>query len=158
TPAFAVDAIADWWGRFGRWRYPDAGALLILADAGGSNGCRPRLWKTQLQERLVERYGLVVTVCHYPTGASKWNPVEHRLFGPITTNWAGIPLRSPAVMLACLRGTTTRTGLRVTARWQTRRYAKGIRVSQADLAGLNLHTHDLCPKWNYTIEPKYLWN
>jgi hypothetical protein len=158
TPAFAVDALAGWWGRIGRRRYPEAGALLILADAGGSNGCRPRLWKKQLQEQLAERYGLVVTVCHYPTGASKWNPVEHRLFGPISTNWAGIPLRNPEVMLACLRGTKTRTGLRVTAEWRTREYRKGVRVSDAEMAGLHLIAHDICPQWNYTIEPSYLWN
>jgi Rhodopirellula transposase DDE domain len=158
TPEFAVDAIAGWWGRIGNRRYPDAGTLLILADAGGSNGCRPRLWKKQLQEQLADRYRLVVTVCHYPTGASKWNPVEHRLFGPISTNWAGIPLRSPEVMLACLRGTRTQTGLRVTAEWRTRLYQKGIRVSAAAMAALHLIAHDTCPQWNYTIAPSYLWN
>jgi hypothetical protein len=158
TPAFAVDAIAAWWRRFGQRRYPEAGALLLLADAGGSNGCRPRLWKQQLQESLAEPYGLVVTVCHYPTGASKWNPVEHRLFGPISTNWAGTPLRSPEVMLACLRGTKTRTGLRVTAEWQPRSYPKGVKVSNAAMAGLPLLRHEVCPQWNYTIEPSYLWN
>jgi Rhodopirellula transposase DDE domain len=158
TPAFAVDAIASWWGRIGSRRYPEAGALLILADAGGSNGCRPRLWKKRLQETLADRYGLVVTVCHYPTGASKWNPVEHRLFGPISTNWAGTPLRSPEVMLACLRGTQTRTGLRVTAAWQPRLYPKGVKVSNAEMAQLHILKHDTCPQWNYTIEPSYLWN
>jgi hypothetical protein len=117
TPAFAVDAITAWWVRRGLRRYPEAGALLLLADAGGSNGCRPRLWKQRLQEDLAERYGLVVTVCHYPTGASKWNPIEHRLFGPVSSNWAGVPLRSPAVMLACLRGTQTRTGLSCSPSW-----------------------------------------
>lgn len=158
TPAFAVDAIASWWGRIGSRRYPEAGALLLLADAGGSNGCRPRLWKKQLQEALADRYGLVVTVCHYPTGASKWNPVEHRLFGPISTNWAGVPLRSPEVMLACVRGTQTRTGLGVTAAWQPRLYAKGVKVSNAAMAQLQILKHDTCPQWNYTIEPSYLWN
>src|SRR5881296_1370725 len=105
TPAFAVSAIARYWGRRGAHRYPDAPGVLLLADAGGSNGCRPRLWKRALQVELADRYGLVVAVCHYPTGASKWNPVEHRLFGPISTNWAGVPLRSPEVMLGCLRRT-----------------------------------------------------
>lgn len=158
TPAFAVEAIAGWWGRIGRRRYPEAGALLLLADAGGSNGCRPRLWKKRLQEDVADRYGLVVTVCHYPTGASKWNPVEHRLFGPISTNWAGMPLRSPEILLSCLRGTQTRTGLRVTAEWQPRPYVKGVKVSQAEMAKLHILKHDTCPQWNYSIEPSYLWN
>jgi hypothetical protein len=158
TPAFAAEAIAGWWGRVGARRYPEAGALLLLADAGGSNGCRPRLWKQRLQEELAERYGLVVTVCHYPRGASKWNPVEHRLFGPVSNNWAGVPLRSPAVMLACLRGTQTRTGLRVTAEWRDKQYAKGVKVSNAAMADLHIRHHDTCPQWNYTIEPSYLWN
>jgi hypothetical protein len=158
TSAFAVEAIAGWWARMGNRRYPGAGALLLLADAGGSNGCRPRLWKKRLQEDVADKYGLVVTVCHYPRGASKWNPVEHRLFGPISSNWAGTPLRSPGVMLACLRGTGTKTGLRVTAEWQPRPYAKGVKVSEAEMAALHILRHETCPQWNYTIEPSYLWN
>jgi hypothetical protein len=157
TPAFAADAIAGWWGRVGQRRYPEAGVLLLLADAGGSNGCRPRLWKLRLQQ-MAERYNLVVTVCHYPSGASKWNPVEHRLFGPISGNWAGTPLRSREVMLACLRGTRTRTGLRVTAEWREQKYARGVKVPDATMAGLHIQHHDTCPQWNYTIEPSYLWN
>ncbi|HWT77246.1 MAG TPA: ISAzo13 family transposase, partial [Candidatus Methylomirabilis sp.] len=94
TPAFAVESIRRWWARYGCKRYPGADELLILADGGGSNGHRPRLWKTALQERIADCYGLHVTVCHYPTGASKWNPVEHRLFAPVSINWAGQPLRS----------------------------------------------------------------
>ena len=115
TPQFAAEAVARWWGRFGCRRYPDAGELLLLADSGGSNGYRPRLWKKCLQELLVDRFGLWVTVCHYPRGASKWNPVEHRLFGPISTNWAGVPLRTPEVLLGYVRGTTTASGRVVTA-------------------------------------------
>ncbi len=157
TPAFAVDALGQWWGQIGCKRYPGAGALLVLADAGGSNGCRPRLWKYRLQQ-LADRYGLVVSVCHYPTGASKWNPVEHRLFGPISTNWAGIPLHSPEVMLGCLRGTTTTTGLHVTARWHTRTYPKGVKVTNTQMASIQLMKHDGCPQWNYSIAPQDLWN
>jgi hypothetical protein len=156
TPAFAVDAIARWWGRIGMKRYPETGALLVLADSGGSNGSRPRLWKYRLQQ-LADRYGLVVTVCHYPTGASKWNPVEHRLFGPISTNWAAIPLRSPEVMLSCLRGTTTQTGLRVTAEWRDRFYPKGVKVSRDEMSQIQIARHDTCPRWNYSIEPSDLW-
>ena len=158
TPAFAVSAIARYGGRRGAHRYPDAPGVLLLADAGGSKGCRPRLWKRALQVERADRYGLVVAVCHYPTGASKWNPVEHRLFGPISTNWAGVPLRSPEVMLGCLRRTRTRTGLRVSAEWTDQVYPKGIKVTAAEMKALHLFPHETCPEWNYTIEPSYLWN
>ena len=99
TPEFAVMAIAHWWEDIGGSAYPQARQLLILADAGGSNGCRPRLWKEQLQRQLCDRLGLSVTVCHYPTGCSKWNPSEHRLFSHISLNWAGQPLRTLETML-----------------------------------------------------------
>ncbi len=115
TPAFAVAAVRAWWLRLGCKRYGGHDRLLILADAGGSNGYRPRLWKKGLREEMADRYGLWVTVCHYPTGASKWNPIEHRLFGPISINWAGAPLRSLERLLGFVRGTTTRSGLVVTA-------------------------------------------
>jgi hypothetical protein len=156
TPAFATDAIAAWWGRIGSRRYPRAGALLVLADAGGSNGCRPRLWKYRLQ-RLADRYGLVVSVRPYPTGASKWNSVEHRLFGPISVNWAGIPLRTPEVMLSCLRGTSTQGGLRVSAQWQPRAYHKGVKVTRAEMDRVHILRSDLCPRWNYSIVPADIW-
>jgi hypothetical protein len=160
TPQFAAEAIARWWSRIGCHRYRDAGELLVLADSGGSNGCRPRRWKWCLQHLVADRYGLDVTVCHYPRGASKWNPVEHRLFGPISINWAGVPLRTPAVLLGYLRGTHTATGLTVTAEWWDHCYVKGLKVSDADMAALNITHHDLCPQWNYTIKPRahYQWN
>ncbi|WP_407655739.1 ISAzo13-like element transposase-related protein [Azohydromonas lata] len=94
TPRFAVEAIAEWWRDEGCAAYGKARRLLILADAGGANSCRSRVWKAQLQEQLCDACGLAVTVCHYPTGCSKWNPIEHRLFAPISLNWAGVPLRS----------------------------------------------------------------
>jgi hypothetical protein len=156
TPAFAVDAIACWWSRIGSRRYPHAGSLLVLADSGGSNGCRPRLWKYRLQG-LADRYGLVINVCHYPRGASKWNPVEHRLFGPISVNGAGTPLSSPEVMLSCLRGTSNRGRLRVSAQWQPRVYSKGVKVTPAEMERVHLLKGDLCPQWNYTIVPTDLW-
>lgn len=160
TPAFAAAAVARWWSRIGCHRYRHAGALLILADAGGSNGYRPRLWKQCLQQQVADRYGLHVTVCHYPVGASKWNPVEHRLFGPISVNWSGEPLRTPEVLLGLLRGTTTTTGLEVTAEWWERVFPKGVKVSDAAMRQLHLEFHDTCPRWNYTLTPGswHEWN
>jgi hypothetical protein len=161
TPDFAADAVACWWARCGCKRYRGAGELLILADSGGSNGCRPRLWKRRLQG-LADWYGLEVTVCHYPRGASKWNPVEHRLFSPISRNWAGVPLRTPELLLALIRGTRTSSGLTVTAEWLDRDYRRGVGVTDAEMADWNIEHHDLCPQWNYTIRPRtsgwWNWN
>ncbi len=154
TPQFAVDRIATWWQTEGRPLFPDAPALLILADGGGSNGYRPQLWKVQLQEQLADQLGLAVTVCHYPTGTSKWNPIEHRLFGPISINWAAQPLRTLDTILACIRGTVTKTGLRVKAFLVDQVYEKGQKVSKAIMEALNLQPHAVCPKWNYTIKPR----
>jgi len=156
TPQFAVDSIACWWIMEGQKQYPQANKLLILADAGGSNGCRPRLWKQQLQEQLADRLGLEVTVCHYPTGTSKWNPIEHRLFGPISINWAGKPLRTFEFMLACMRGTTTTTGLRVEAFLVEQVYKTGVKVAKAIMETLSIQFHATCPRWNYTIKPRLL--
>ncbi len=156
TPAFAVEAIRSWWGRFGSQRYRGADELLILADGGGSDGHRPRLWKLALQEGLADRYGLHVTVCHYPTGASKWNPVGHRLFGPVSINRAGQPLRSPEAMLGWIGGTTTEGGLEVTTSLDERTYPKRVRVSDEEMERLALHRHETCPKWNDTISPRSL--
>lgn len=154
TPAFAVTAIASWWESEGKPRYPKATRLLILCDAGGSNGCRPRAWKQQLQEQLSDRFGLEVTVCHYPTGCSKWNPIEHCLFSQISGNWAGKPLRTFETVLAYLRGTTTQKGLTVSASLLEGVYAIGQKVSNAVMQALNLHFHSVCPRWNYTLKPR----
>jgi Rhodopirellula transposase DDE domain len=154
TAQFAVDAIVQWWQTQGHRRFAGADHLLILADGGGSNGCRARLWKQQLQEHLCDGLGLTVTVCHYPTGCSKWNPIEHRLFGPISLNWAGKPLRTWESMLAYIRGTTTTTGLDVHAVLLDGAYATGQRVSDAAMALLNVEPHKVCPTWNYTIRPR----
>jgi hypothetical protein len=115
TPQFVVNSIARWWQTEGRVYYPAAEQLLILADGGGGNGSRSRGWKWHLQAELCDRFRLVVSVCHYPPGCSKWNPVEHRLFSYISVNWAGKPLRTLGIMLGYIRGTTTRTGLTVEA-------------------------------------------
>ena len=156
TPQFAVETIGAWWETEGRGAYAPATGLLILADAGGSNSYRSRVWKQQIQEQLCDRVGLTVTVCHYPTGCSKWNPVEHRLFGPISLNWAGHPLRTWETMLAYLRGTATETGLSVTADLHEAVYQKGQSVSDAAMAQLNLEPHLVSPQWNYTLRPRPL--
>lgn len=154
TPQFAVEAIVRWWQEIGNNLYPNTDKILILADAGGSNGCRPRLWKQQLQEQFADQLGLEITVCHYPTGASKWNPIEHRLFGPISINWAGKPLRSFEFMLACIRGTSTATGLQVEAFLVEKVYPKGIKVAKEMMQTLQIVWHSVCPRWNYTIMPR----
>lgn len=153
TPAFAVASIRRWWWGFGQARYPHAHHLLIEADAGGCNGHRPRLWKRELQQ-LAEETGLTITVCHYPSGASKWNPIEHRLFSQISRNWAGRPLRSLAVMLGFIRGTTTSKGLRVEAELDDTLYEKGIKVCPQEMAALNIRRRRRCPELGYTIRPK----
>jgi hypothetical protein len=154
TPRFAVAAIARWWTEEGDAAYAGTDHLLILADSGGSNGWQPRRWKQQVQEHLSDRFGLTVTVCHYPTGCSKWNPIEHRLFGPISTNWAGRPLRTWETLLSYIRGTQTRTGLTVRALLDPQRYPTGETVSDHEMATLQLERHAVCPRWNYTIRPR----
>jgi hypothetical protein len=154
TAEFAVDTIVSWLETDGQRDFPHAQQLLLLADGGGSNGHRLRLWKLRLQTDVADRFGLTVTVCHYPTGASHYNPVEHRLFGPISNNWAGKPLRSLPLMLACIRGTQTETGLRVKVSLNRKRYKTKIKVSDREMASVNLKRHKVCPKWNYTITPR----
>ncbi|HEX4300508.1 MAG TPA: ISAzo13 family transposase [Gammaproteobacteria bacterium] len=153
TGAFAADALRHWWRHEGRQAYPNADKLLILADGGGSNGHRPRLFKASLQH-FADDSGLALTVCHYPTSASKWNPIEHRLFSQISINWAGKPLQTLDMMLSCIRGTVTRTGLRVRAWLNEKVYPKKVKVSNAEMASLNLERLAICPKWSYIIRPK----
>ena len=154
TPQFAVACIVQWWQSPDRPAFQDESKLLILADAGGSNGYRPRLWKQQLQERLADQLGLEVMVCHYPTGASKWNPIEHRLFSYISLNWAGEPLHSFEVLLGFIRDTTTEPGLKVKATLLNGTFEKGIKVTDKAMATLNLVRRRVCPNWNYVIEPR----
>jgi hypothetical protein len=153
TAAFAVEAIATWWQTEGRAAYPRADHLLLLADSGGSNNCRARLWKERLQALLCDALRLTVTICHYPTGCSKWNPIEHRLFSAISRNWAGTPLRTWDTLLGTIRGTTT-TGLSVQAHLQPGAYPIGQSVSDAVMATLNLERQAVCPPWNYTLRPR----
>lgn len=151
TAEFAVASIRHWWMRVGKIRYQQANHLMIEADSGGCNGHRTRLWKLELQ-KLVDEIELPITVCHYPSGASKWNPIEHRLFSQISRNWAGYPLRTLTIMLNFIRGTTTSTGLQVDAELDTAVYTKGIKVSDKEMKSLNLHRRRVCPNLSYTIK------
>jgi len=153
TSAFAVNAIAHWWRYEGLPQYSRSRQLLILADSGGSNGYRRRTWKTELQVQLADRFGLDITVAHYPTGASKWNPIEHRLFSQISKNWAGEPLDSYQKILNFIRTSSTKTGLTVSAYLDRRHYFTGIEPAPAELRRLKLQPHNTQPKWNYTIKP-----
>ena len=153
TPAFAVNAIEKWWKTEGNKRYPASTKLLILADSGGSNGVRPRAWKYHLQKVICNQHNLDITVCHYPTGASKWNPIEHRLFSEISKNWAGKPLQNYETVLKHIRTTKTSTGLRVTAQLNKNIYPKGELISENEMAQLTLTRHDVLPKLNYSLAP-----
>src|SRR5262249_11414212 len=140
--------------RHGRSAYPDGDRLLILADGGGANGYNLRAWKKDLQERLCDAFALTVTVSHYPPGCSKLNPGDYRLFSHISMNWAGQPLRDLNVMLAFIRGTTTAAGLTVEAELDQAVYRRGRKVTARELQGLAFSSHDVCPRWNYTLMPR----
>ena len=154
TPAFAVDCFVSWWLHSGRHRYPHADHILLLADNGGSNGSRCRAWKFNLQTRFCDRFQIAVTLAHYPSGASKWNPVEHRFFSEFSKNCAGRPLNSFETLLKYARTTRTTTGLRVTAALSRRHYDTGVKVSDTDMATLNIHSPKTLPQWNYTLLPR----
>jgi hypothetical protein len=153
TPQFAVDSITRWWQYEGRQRYGRARHIAILADAGGSNAPTCRAWKFGLHRQLCQRYGLIVTIAHYPSGASKWNPIEHRLFSEISKNWAGRPLDSYETILNYIRTTGTSTGLRLRAHLVHKRYEKGVRIPDAAIRSLPLTKHSALPRWNYTLSP-----
>ena len=152
TADLAVDALQDWW-RLKQPHYPQARRLMIEADSGGSNGSRSRRYKKRLQE-FADASGLEVTVCHYPPGTSKWNPIEHRLFSQMAATWAGYVLSTLLILLGFIRRTTTTTGLTVTAIYFDRTYLTGLKVSKAEFNALQLTRHDVCPQWNYTIRPR----
>jgi hypothetical protein len=152
TASFAVNAIRRWWHMMGRARYPNVTRLTITADGGGSNGVRLRLWKRELQ-RLADELNLNITVCHLPPGTSKWNKIEHRLFSFITQNWRGRPLVSHQVIVQLIAATTTKTGLKVHSEIDPNTYPAGVKVSNAEIANVNLQRHDFHGDWNYTIMP-----
>lgn len=154
TPEFAVNCICKWWHCYGREHYPEAKRILILADGGGSNGSRPRAWKKFLQENFASEFNLTLTVAHYPTGASKWNPIEHRMFSEISKNWAGVPLESYDTVVNYASATKTKTGLRIEACRDQRVYKKGITVSDKQMRTIAWKANDILGKWNYTIFPK----
>ena len=153
TASFAVHAIRRWWRTMGRRRHSAATKLLISADGGGSNGYRVRLWKVELQ-KLADDLKLPITVCHLPPGTSKWNKIEHRLFSFITINWRGKPLRSYRTIVQLIAATTTDAGLQVRAELDENKYPKGVKVSDAQLAAVNLFRHSFHGDWNYTISPQ----
>jgi hypothetical protein len=153
TAQFAVETLRHWWNQMGQARYPQASELLVMADAGGSNDCRSRLWKASLQQ-FVDETGLAVTVCHFPPGTSKWNKIEHRMFAYITLNWRGRPLVSHEVIVSLIGNTTTQTGLSIQAAIDGNLYPLKQRVSDQEFARLRLEPADFHPEWNYTIRPR----
>ncbi len=152
TAQFAVETLRRWWSQIGSIAYPDATTLLITADGGGSNSYRARLWKAELAA-LADETGLEITVCHFPPGTSKWNKIEHRLFSQISSNWRGETLISIEVVLELIAATTTRSGLTVRSDHDTNLYPKGIKVSDEELAMLNIVADDWHGEWNYTLLP-----
>jgi transposase len=152
TAAFAVESIRRWWSGMGRPLYPGASRLLIVADGGGSNGSRVRLWKLELQ-KLADEVGLIMDVCHLPPGTSKWNKIEHRLFSFITQNWRGKPLVSHEVIVKLIAATTNKKGLKVRCELDTNVYTPGIKVSEAELATINIIRDPFQGEWNYSIHP-----
>ncbi len=153
TSAFAVESIRRWWKVMGKPAYPEATRLLITADSGGSNGARVKLWKVELQA-FANETGLEIQVSHFPPGTSKWNKIEHRLFSAITLNWRGKPLVSHQVIVSLIQATRTRKGLKVRAALDRRHYPKGIKVTKAEMAELELHQEEFHGEWNYTLKPR----
>jgi Rhodopirellula transposase DDE domain len=153
TAEFAVESIRRWWRWMGRRSYQKARRLLITADSGGSNGARVRLWKWELQQ-LADETGLQISVCHFPPGTSKWNKIEHRLFSFISQNWRGKPLVSHQVIIDLIAATTTTTGLTVKSKIDTNIYLKGLKVSDQQMAELQLRREKFHGDWNYKLLPR----
>jgi transposase len=155
TAAFAVESIRRWWRGLGRQTYPQAKRLLICADGGGSNGYRVRLWKKELQG-LADETGVEMQVCHLPPGTSKWNKIEHRLFSHISINWRGKPLISHEVIIQLIAGTTTKSGLRVTAQSDPGKYPDKLKVTDEEMESLNLIKAEFHGEWNYVLKPRVM--
>ena len=157
TPKFAVQSIETWWKTEGRKQYPRSKNLLILADSGGSNSSRSRVWKYRIQEKLCNQFGLTVKVCHYPPGSSKWNPIEHRLFSEISKNWSGRPLDSYETALKYIRTTKTTSGLKVKAFFVRQKYQTGEKITNKQMNSLPIKKHATLSNWNYSIMPSKMW-
>lgn len=153
TAEFAVAAIGRWWQKLGRKRYPRAKRLAITADSGGSNSARNRLWKLELQ-RFADKTGLIIEVCHYPPGTSKWNKIEHRLFCHITRNWQGVPLETHEIVVESIGNTTTTEGLEVHVWLDEGTYEKGRKVSDQELDECLIIRNEFHGEWNYEIHPR----
>jgi len=153
TAAFAVNSIRRWWQRMGRPVYRSAKSLLITADSGGSNATRSRLWKWELQA-LADQIRMPIMVCHFPPGTSKWNKIEHRLFSFISRNWRGQPLASLAVIVSLIAATRTNRGLTVRSELDPGRYPKGLKITDDQMASLNIEPGSFHGDWNYTIHPR----
>ncbi len=151
--AFAVESIRRWWRWMGTRSYPQAKHLLITADSGGSNGARVRLWKWELQ-KLADEIGLEISVCHFPPGTSKWNKIEHRLFSFISQNWRGKPLISHEVIINLIAATTTAAGLVVKSKLDTNSYPAGLKISDQQMAELQLRRDKFHGDWNYSLLPR----
>jgi hypothetical protein len=153
TGEFAVEAIRRWWRLLGKRRYEKPKRLLITADSGGSNGHRNRLWKHELQH-FADQTGMTIEVCHYPPGTSKWNKIEHRLFCHITRNWRGVPLESYQVVVSLVSSTRTAEGLEVHCRLDENDYPKGRKITDAEMAEINIKRNAFHGDWNYEIRPR----
>jgi transposase len=153
TASFAVESIRRWWKSVGSKLYPCSQELLIVADGGGSNGARNRLWKQQMQH-LANETGLAISVCHLPPATSKWNKIEHRLFSYISINWRGKPLTSLETIIELISHTSTEEGLTVSAVKDTNSYPTGLKVSDEDMAALKITRHPFHGDWNYTLQPQ----
>ncbi len=152
TAQFSVESIRQWWKHLGKKSYPDSKRIFITADCGGSNGVRSRLWKIELQ-KLANETDLEIRIAHFPPGTSKWNKIEHRLFSFITMNWRGKPLYDLATVINLIAATKTETGLKVYARLDKRKYEKGIKVTDEELAQVNIQNDEFHGEWNYIIGP-----
>lgn len=153
TPQFAVDAIEIWLIQFAFAIYSNFKKLLILCDSGGSNGYRVNGWKYYLYHKICKVYGIAIDVCHYPCGASKWNPIEHKLFCHISQNWAGVPLRTYETAINHINTTKTSKGLTVKAIRHEKIYETGQKFSKKQMASINIERYETLPEWNYKIYP-----
>ena len=150
TSEFAVESIKQWWNNIGKKNYPNTKELLICADGGGSNASRSRLWKFYLQ-KLANKTGLKITVCHFPPGTSKWNKIEHKMFSFISMNWRGKPLTDYEIIINLIEGTTTKKGLKIKAKIDKNIYELKKKVSDKEFEKISFVRHENNPQWNYTI-------